>query len=376
MSVRRIVTTALIWVACSGSAISATPPIVPFDTTTDLLVLEDNCGCVLRITPGGDISVEVTQSMIEAVTGVASTEFSDSGLALNAEGNAFFTEQNTDSVLRWDGDTLTQIIAESDVLAATGNTSSDLEGLAVGTDGMVYVNDRTDNSILQVDPDSNTVTVYVSESDFTALPGVTSVDFEAGIVAAESGVLFVFSSATPDALFRLDGPGTPVLITQTNPELQDPENHATRAPNGDLITGDDNAPDQYYRITPTGDISVFLNETLLDTCANDTIDTRAGIAFDSAGNFFWGDADSDSIYVVDGTTLNDPAPDCQVFVSSADIEGVTGVTPDITGGIAFMLGASQPSGAHPIPTTNAWTAALLAMLMLSLGGLASRRKQT
>lgn len=366
----------MIWLGTAGWAAGATPPLVPFDSTADLLVLEDDCDCVLRITPEGDISIEISQSMIEAVTGSATAQFTDSGLALDANGNVFFTEQDTDSVLRWDGSALTQIIDESDVLAATGNTSADLEGLAVGTDGMVYVNDRNDDSVLQVDPAAGTVSVYVAESDFTALAGVTSVDFEAPIVAADNDVIFVFSSGTPDALFRLDGPGSPVLVTETDPDgLDDPENHATRAPNGDLITGDDDSPDQYYRITPAGDISVFLDEALLDTCASDTIDTSAGITFDDAGDFYWGDEDSNSIYVVDGSTLGDATPDCQLFVSAADIEAVTGGTADVSGGIAFMMGQApfEPNEVRSVPLMGTWSIVFLGALFLVLGSLANAR---
>jgi len=338
-----------------------------------MLVLDDGCDCLLRITPAGDISIEVPSADIFSVTGETSANFGDSGLAIDDQGVVFFTEQQSDSVLRWDGTSISAVVTEADILAATGGTSSDPEGLAVGSDGMVYVNERNANSILQVDPTADSVNVYVDESDFTALPGITSVDFEAPIIGAEGGVIYVFSSADPDALFRLDAPGTPVLVTETDPPLVDPENHMTRAPNGDLITGDDSSPDQYYRVTPTGDISVLLDEPFLDACASSTVDTSAGIAFDGSGNFFWIDNDTNTIFVVDGSTLNDPTPDCQVFASAADIQSVTGTGPGLSGGIAFEIGATS-SEARSIPTMGFWGMVLLGALLPAIGWARKRRQ--
>lgn len=51
-------------ICSAGKAISATPPLLPFDNTGDLFVLDDGSDNILRITPAGVITIEVTAAQI------------------------------------------------------------------------------------------------------------------------------------------------------------------------------------------------------------------------------------------------------------------------------------------------------------------------
>src|SRR3546814_1484164 len=51
-----------------------------------------------------------------------------------------------------------------------------------------------------------------------------------------------------------------------------------------------------YRVTPAGVISVFLSEAELEAVAGGSIDLEGGIWFDSDGNFYVTDNDTDSVY--------------------------------------------------------------------------------
>src|SRR3546814_8131031 len=88
---------------------------------------------------------------------------------------------------------------------------------------------------------------------------------------------------------------TPSVVT-TDPIFQDLDVFLVLAPNGDLIVADDSDANTIYRVTPAGVISVFLSEAELEAVAGGSIDLEGGIWFDSDGNFYVTDNDTDSVY--------------------------------------------------------------------------------
>ena len=72
-----------------------------------------------------------------------------------------------------------------------------------------------------------------------------------------------------------------------------------------------------------------LSEAQLEACADDDVEPRGGIAFDTDGNF----------YVADSETLNilkfDSDLNCSVFVTTDALRAFTGGFPALRGGIAF-----------------------------------------
>jgi len=320
----------------SGISLAATPPFLPFDSTGDLLVTDSNDGTngvILRITPAGAVSVEVTAAEIMAATGAAGARFSDNGIAVGADGTIYFTDSESDTILRRTvGGTVSVLTSNAQIMAATGAGGATPEAVAIGSDGMLYVTDNWSDSVLQVNPTTGAVIEYIDEATFEALPGITSFDAEPSLVATEGGIVYVSSDGSPDAIFQINI-GTPptVSVLTSDPTFSDLDVFMTRDAGGDLIISDDAGGDTIYRVTPAGAVSTFLSEATLEAvgCVNGDVNLEGGIAFDSSGNFYLAEESTDSIYMFD------PALSCSVWVTAATIQAVTGIAPDFEGGIAF-----------------------------------------
>jgi streptogramin lyase len=320
-------------------SMAATPPLVPFDCTGDLFVLEHGCACILRITPAGVVSVEITKAEILAATGQGNAGFFENGIAFDAAGAMYFTEWLSESILkRTPGGALTVLTTQAAIMAATGDGSADINGIAFGDDGFLYVNDDTSNNVLRVNPATGAVSVYVTKAQLEALVGHTNEDLEQGIVGAEGGVVYTASPTyTPDpqAIFHIAPGGTPSVLASGAPfdpgQLGDALGFMTRAADGDLIVADQKV-DAMFRVTPAGAVSTFLSEAQLEApaCVGGEVDPGAGIAFDGAGNFYMAENNTDAIYRFYATLQ------CSQFVSAAAIQAATGVAPVLDfGGIAF-----------------------------------------
>ncbi len=360
----------------AGISNAATPPFLPFDNTGDLFVTDSNDsmnGVILRITPAGAVSVVVTAAEIMAATGAAGARFTDNGIAVDASGNMFFTDSESDTILRRTvGGTVSVLTSNAQIMAATGGGSAWPEGIAFGSDGFLYVTENATDSILQVNPATGAVSVYVGEATFNALPGITDVSIDASIVGTEGGIIYAVSDdgdAAPNAIFEiiLGAPPT-VSVLASEPPFSDLDVFMTRAPNGDLIISDDAGGDTIYRVTPAGTVSVFLSETQLEAagCANGDVDLEGGIAFDDAGNFYLAEENSDTIYRFDG------ALNCSVWVTAANIQAVTGIAPDLDGGIAFVSDAVNVSA---VPTMTEWGMIVFMIFAGSGSVLYLRRKR-
>ena len=339
----------LLATSLTGSlSIAATPPLLPFDCTGDLFVLDDGCECILRITPGGVVAIEVTEAQILAATGETEVDFIDNGIAFDAVGAMYFTENASNAILkRVPGGAVTVLTTEADIAAATGAQESDEgeqdgvdpEGIAFSDDGFLYVSDDWSDFVLQVDPTTGAVTAYVTEAALEALGVIANADLESSIVGAEGGIVYTASDGDPDAIFKIDAGGTPSVLASGAP-FADLDVFMTRAPNGDLIIADDDA-DTIRRVTPAGVVSTFLSEAQLEdaTCVGQEVNLQGGIAFDDAGSFYVAEEDTDDIYEFDA------ALQCSQFVSEAAIQAVTGKDPDFEAGIAFAPRQCPP----PVP---------------------------
>ena len=102
----------------------------------------------------------------------------------------------------------------------------------------------------------------------------------------------------------------------------------------------------------------------------DDVDLEGGIAFDDAGNFYVAEENTDSIYKFDA------ALQCSTFVISPTIKAVTGVDPDLEGGIAFAPRECLPPvpvGGHVMPVNRLGLAALAGLA--ALGVVLVRRRR-
>ncbi len=321
-------------VAPNGLQIPGRELLLPFRNTGDLMALDEECECVLRFTKEGEVSIEISRAEILAVTNRQEVDFDNEGIVFDTQGSLYFIESDSESVLkRPRGGQLFTLTTEESILGALGfpATEIDLDGMVFGSDGFLYVTDDQDENeaVLKIDPLTGFVTVAARKEDFEALlPGGSEVDIEKGIVAGPNRDIWVFSDGTPEALFRICANGEIVLVRSGFP-LDDPDQFATRAPNGDVMIVDDGGGDgvRILRIPSTGAIETFLSAAQLQAAIGADPDGGGGIAFDSKGNFFYAAP-------LFGVFRFDQEKSPSTFVPVAAIRNLTGVTP-VFGGIAF-----------------------------------------
>ncbi len=319
--------------------------LLPFSHTGDLFVLEAASESILRITPGGSVSIAVTKAEIMAATGKNSVGFVDKGIAFNGGylGPMFFTEDASGTILklkRSGGSLLSILTTAADITAVTGGIAGDVDGIAFGSDGFLSVIDDASDFVLKVNPATGVVSEPTSRYALLGLAGIGTSDLDDGIVGAPGGVIYATSNGSPLTIFKITPDEIPSVLTSYPVEqakFSDLAAFMTRAPNGDIIVADVLGADTIWRVTPAGVVSTFLSESQLETVNGGDVDLEGGIAFDSLGNFYVAESDSNSILKFD-TSLSG-----SIWVSSSDIADVTGVSPNLLGGIAFE--------AVPEPTT-------------------------
>ena len=159
-----------------------------------LYAADENCDCVIRVTiPGGTVSVVVSEEQITDVTGESNAEL-DGGIAVDNQGNIYITDDTSNSVLKvTPGGTVSVLAAESAIMAVTGESEANLDvGVVLGvTDGFLYVLDDEANAVLRIDTSSGAVSLAATEADIRGATGLDIVDPEGGIAINDEGILFV-----------------------------------------------------------------------------------------------------------------------------------------------------------------------------------------
>ena len=327
----------LLLVVSTASAYSVLPP----PQTGDLYVTDSGSDSILSISPQGDVSVAITTAEILAVTGQASVSFRSKAIAFDSLRNMYFTQRTADpvgpagfydAILKKSPGGLTMLTTDEQIMTATGAAFASPTGLAFGPDGKLYSPDdiTDDGSVLRVDPVTGAVSVVVSHATLVSALGA-GVDLEVGIVGTPGGALYGLSDGVPDTVFKIDAAGAVSVVADGAP-FADLDVYMTRAPNGDLIVADNHNADTIHRVTPAGSVSTFLSKAEMEAVTGGTVDLEGGLAFDSYGNFYLVEENTDSILkfepVGGGWTGS-------VWVSASDIQAVTGAMPILNGGIAF-----------------------------------------
>ena len=335
-------------------SLAATPPLVTFDTTFDLFVLDNGSSSVLRVDPSTKaITVEFSEAGITAVTGQSPGVFSGEGIAFDAAGNMYCAETVSGSVLKATGGAGLAVLASAAAMqAATGLAFNDPGGLAMSDDGFLYVNDDTCDCVLRIDTSTGAVSVYVAGATLEALQLGSTVDLNSPIVGAEGSVVYIASDGVPDTIFAIAAGGVPSVLS-ADPVFNDLDVFMTRDPSGDLIIGDNAGADTVRRVTPAGVVSTYITEAVLEALiAGLDVDLEGGIAFDSAGNTYLavqsvefgpaGQVNTPYIFLFDTSVVG------SVWLGPTDFSTATGVDADLNSGIAFAPSdVSYPTDSYP-----------------------------
>lgn len=299
-----------------------TTALLPFATTTDLFVMDSGCQCILKVSPDGDVQINIGHDSIQSLLGPFQTFFE--GIAFDVDGTMFFTAAKSILKKAQDGDL--SVLALDSLIQQAGGIDPD--NLGFGSDGNLYVIDNGVKSILKFDFLDEVVEMFVGPDSIAEALGLDEIaENFMSIIGGDNDMLYL-SSSKPDLIMAVD------LISQAaspflSNDLLGYVGMMTRAPNGDLVVVD-NERDNILRVTPTGDVLMMVLEFQIEaeTCANGEVDIR-GISFDSVGNFYVADSMSNSIYRFDQNF------ECSKFVSKRDIEKITGIAPLLNSSIAF-----------------------------------------
>ena len=309
-----------------------------------MYLMEEGSDSITRINADGSAEVVVTQDEIKAATGESDADMDNRGIAVDGNGNLFFSEDDSDSILMKpaDGGPLQVIATEADIKAATGESHADPKSLTVGNDGNVYVSDDNSDSILRIDPATGDVSVLVSEDTLEDLPGIQHIDLDGGIVTGIDGTIYAASDGNPDAIFAINPETGEASVLASHCPFDDLDVYMTIVPNGDLIVADDSGANTIYRVPTSGEdqgeVSVFLSPEDISAVTGHSVDLEGGISFDADGNFYVAEENSDDIIKFSGYDPEDGTIDPAtgtVFLSESQLSDLVNHDADLEGGMAF-----------------------------------------
>jgi len=355
----------------------------------------DGCS-IMQVTPGGGISQFVSFAQILAATGKVEADCTNTGLAVAENGDVYFSEDTSDSILMVTAAGVVSVFVTEAALDAAAGEPVDLDnGMAIGPhDGNLYVADDNSDSILRViigGPGNGLVTQIITEAQFEALlpPGAPSPDLKGGIAVDFEGSIYI-SDDNNDLIYKWDETlGTGVLrILSTEAQIiratgSDPDLDVGVVFGGDLFVLDDGACDCLLRIHPvTGDATVLVSEaSIIAATGNDFADVEGGLAIDMDQNLCIGDngglgADEGRPSIVLGTQ----AGTASLSVSTTDIRGLYDVVepdcdPRLEGSMSIHgMFDFPPSSQVLIPTLSEWGLIAMAAILGIVGFIVARRR--
>lgn len=298
---------------------------------------------VFHVSLDGSVTEVVTEADVLAA-GETDVAFINNGIALASDGTVYFTNGGTgigDGAImqRLPDGTVEVLISEENVAAAIPEMQVVLQDLIVGDDGLLYVVDEENDAILSIDPGTLAVSVLTSAADILGLAEFGTINDLGGLILSADGTtLYLAVDGDPNnGIVQIDvSTGVPSVLA-TDAVFDSLSVFMVLAPNGDLIVADESGGDELYRVTPGGDVSVFLSSAELDAATNASTDLEAGFWFDADGNFYLADGQTQTVYRFDAVDPVTGEVDALGYplALEADIIAALGAA-DLQGGAVFL----------------------------------------
>ena len=324
-------------------------PVAPYRNSGLLYLPDDGSECILGVNPEGRVGIVVTREQILEKTGAKGVLFATDGIASDARGAIFFTELVSGSLLRYDHGRL-EVFVSRDTFEKAAGPDTRPGGMVVGGDGFLYLVDSGRNAVLRVNRHRRSVVVHTPPEALAALnlPGQLS----SKLVARRSGGLYALVDGLPRTLLLLEAEGRAEVVTHGFPAEKTPM-LAALDEEGTLVLCDPRLR-LLCKVTTTGEADLLAP-------APTTVSTTprawaTSMAYDSDGNLYVADAESNGILRIDPDGTATP------WLTDHAIWLETHAKPSLRFGMAFapdrggmgamaaglpLLGLPLPGGAAP-----------------------------
>lgn len=274
---------------------------VQVNLDSDPIMEENPQDCaILKVGPSGILTDFISSEEIKDHTGLDAADCSNTGLAVDENGNVYFSEDESSSVLKATaGGELSTFVTEDSILALTGLTEVNLDnGMTIGMDGNLYFVDNAQNeeefdrgSVLRATIPEGELSIVLSTEEVLDVTGKNGADLQGGIAFDCSGNLYV---------------------TDEEDDINE------------------NSDDLILKLTPGGQLSIFVTEDdILAVTGGDSTDLDVAVNFFVDNLYVLDDGDCDCVLKID---LDGNVTE---FVSEAEITNVTGGPSDLEGGLAI-----------------------------------------
>jgi IPTL-CTERM motif len=359
-------------------------------------------GCsILKVRPDGFLSQFISNAQILNLTGNATADCDDAGLAVGLDGKVYFNEDSSDNIFVATRNGQLGIFITDNVVDPLFPLTVDWDnGLAISpVTGNLVAADEDNEAIVEFPTNVPTpitdpalINILAVEADFEALlpPGAT-VDLEGGIAIDFQDNIYITNDGTSsdppaNVIFKLTPEGD-LSILCTQAELA----AATGSVNidldvgavfgGNLYVADDGDCDCIIQIDPdTCDPEVIVTEEDITAVTGNTgADLEGGLCIDPDSNLFIGDDSSPGFGGDRPIILQSPFGDrsnVSIFASDGDIDAFYAVLEP--GSDPQLRGSCSVEGAFDnrsqIPTLSEWGLIAMALALGIIGFVVMRKR--
>jgi len=336
---------------------------------------------ILKVKPDGTFTEFLSFTDILALTGLASCDLEDTGLAIADNGDLYFAEDDSDTIIKaTPAGVLSTFVTKAQIMAATGAVGADIDdGMAIGPDGDLYFSDEFSDTVLKATIPGGAVSLILSKQQLEAVGGDGKVDLDGGMDFDCIGNLYFSSTPAGESLiYKLSSSGI-LSVFVSDQELKDATGFNFISLKTDmsifdfLFTLDEGLCNCVLRITLDGVISVFVSEAQI-TAATGEADAQpdGGIALNQSRQVFFGD-DRFNPFIL----MSSKGSSVSIVASAQEIQDFyapAGFTnPQLRG--SMEIEGVDPCLIPQIPTLSEWGLIVMAGILGIVGFMVMRRRK-